>query len=668
MTLYKQLTTWILAIFILFSLTVTASHFSSLRDQIALQAYVRLHHDILSAEAAVKPSLISQNTQQLTSVIEQVFSGQDWFRFRLILSQNKGVIEKQRPVNNDEIPNWFVNLGLFEPLTKSHTISYGWEQLATLSITADSISANRQLWQAIDHLILTTLLSLIVSVTVIIVALRRGLKPLDTIVHRAQNLATNQFGSPIPQPSSNDLRIIVKTINHLSSQLEINFKTQAREAAKLREQVYRDSVSGMGNRSFFISQLNSWLAKSPKGGLALLKTSLIEDCYQNHGFNRGDQLVKEIATGLNEGIIYNDITLARLSYDEFALLAPDISADKLKIVGETMLSVIDDLQSESAVTIPHSAHVGLLLNHQPSTSSTLLSQLDNALSKAALTPQQPITLIKEGSAQIAFGKQQWKSLLVEAIDNDLFIYHFQPVANNRNGIYHHEVFSAIKTNNDVYTASQFLGAIEDLGIGSLFDRHVVAQLINRLNADHQLGPLAINITHSSICEPAFIRWLSKILEHNQSLSSRLFFELPEASFVRHPDATNLLCSAIRFYKFRFGVDNYGRHFKSLDYLTEFRPDYVKIDFVYTHQLNDQSKSRLLSSISRTAHSLNIMTIATRVETETQLERLSELFVSGFQGFIIERFNAEQQTEQLNTSRLPVGHSVLTQQIDNNKEQ
>ena len=62
---------------------------------------------------------------------------------------------------------------------------------------------------------------------------------------------------------------------------------------------------------------------------------------------------------------------------------------------------------------------------------------------------------------------------------------------------------------------------------------------------------------------------------------------------------------------------------------------MKIDFAYTQQLNDQTKSGVLSSISRTAHSLNIMTIATRVETETQLERLAELFVTGFQGYICE---------------------------------
>lgn len=647
MTLYRQLITWILAILILLILAVTTIQFTSLKTDIHQRSLSDFNNELSTVELALRPYFSTANTTQLSAVIEQLFTNETWSHMSITQNQSNQIIERHRSPSSEGVPEWFINLGLFEPLTKTLTINNGWEPLAKVSVTVTPIPSYRQLWKMTVRSLYSALIPLAIACMGLIIFLRRRLKPLANIVNRAQAISNNQFGSPIPLPTAQDLKTVVKLINHLTSQLEVNFKAQAREAVKLREQAYRDSVSGLGNRSFFISQLNSWLSKSPKGGLALLKTELIDNCYRNQGFDDGDQLVKNIATGLNEGIIYSDVTLARLSYDEFALLVPNISADKLKVIGETMLSVIDDLQNDDASNSPQTAHVGLLMNNQSSTSSTLLAQLDNALTKAALTPQQPMALIEESSSHSTLGKQQWKSLLLEAIDNDLFSYHFQPVANEKKGIYHHEVFSAIKNKGEVYTASQFLGAIEDLGVGSLFDRHVVAQLINRLNADHQLGPLAINITNSSITDPAFIRWLSQVMERNQSLSSRLLFELPEASFVRHPDSTSLLCSAIRFYKFRFGVDNYGRHFKSLDYLKEFRPDYVKIDFAYTHQLNDQTKSSVLSSISRTAHSLNIMTIATRVETETQLERLSELFVSGFQGFITERTrpNREQyQTE------------------------
>ncbi|NVP02676.1 EAL domain-containing protein, partial [Photobacterium damselae subsp. damselae] len=55
-----------------------------------------------------------------------------------------------------------------------------------------------------------------------------------------------------------------------------------------------------------------------------------------------------------------------------------------------------------------------------------------------------------------------------------------------------------------------------------------------------------------------------------------------------------------------------------------------------------TKANVLSSICRTAHSLNIKTIATRVETETQKERLSDLFITGFQGFVIEKGITEEK--------------------------
>jgi EAL domain-containing protein (putative c-di-GMP-specific phosphodiesterase class I) len=84
------------------------------------------------------------------------------------------------------------------------------------------------------------------------------------------------------------------------------------------------------------------------------------------------------------------------------------------------------------------------------------------------------------------------------------------------------------------------------------------------------------------------------------------------------------------------VDNYGRNFQSLDYLQRFKPDYVKIDFAYTNNIDDDAQGHVLASVCRTAHNLNITTIATRVETEAQLARLSELFVNGFQGYIFEK--------------------------------
>ncbi|PSW18116.1 diguanylate phosphodiesterase [Photobacterium sanctipauli] len=533
-------------------------------------------------------------------------------------------------------PSWLNQLVGIQSYTATHDLAHAGNLGIKVITEHGPAQSLQQLWHSTLGFSASSLLAIIFLNTISVIALVSKHRPLLLIADYASEAKRKQSRSPLPLPASADVKAIVKLVNHLNAQLNNLFKQQANEAVKLKEQAYRDKVSGLGNRQYFINQLNSWISTNPSGGVALLKTTLIDDTYRQHGFDQGDQLVKQIAEELNSNIIHSEISLARLSYDEFAVLVPNTTAKKLQAIGEGMLNVLNTIQAQAGTSSPDCAHIGLLITEKATSASHLLTQLDNLLAQAALTPETPLAFSQESNAAIAFGKQQWKALLIEAIDNNFFRYHDQPVTTEQGTVYHYEVFSSIHKGKDKFSARQFLGAIDELGAGVLFDRETIASSINRLNADHTLGPLAINITTSSVNDPAFIRWLTTTMERNQRLADRLFFEIPEACFVRSPDSCSLLCSAIRFYKFRFGVDNYGRYFKSLDYLTEFRPDYVKIDFSYTHQLNDEVKQALLSSISRTAHSLKIMTIATRVETETQLERLSDLFVSGFQGYIVEK--------------------------------
>ena len=463
--------------------------------------------------------------------------------------------------------------------------------------------------------------------------IRRRLLPLSQLAQQSASL-----NKQLPDIALNSLeaQAWVNMLGHFKKQLDDIFRQQALEANKLKAQAYQDKVSGLGNRHYFINQLNAWLDNPQQGGLILLKSTLLDEVYQQNDFEKGDSFTRQLAEEFNSNIVHAQVYLARLSYDEFAVLLPNISTEKLQHIAEDMLKVHQQQEKAYRGDTSDSVFLGLLIIEQATSASHVLGQLDNILAQATRNPAEPIQLAENQHQVPSFGKQQWKSLLLEAIDNNAMDYKYQPVINERQHQYHFEVFSSLKSQQSRYQANQFLGAIEDVGAGMLLDKHVIAHHINILNADLSRGPFAINLSTNSITDPAFNRWLDQALARNQHLADRLHFEIPESCFIRTPDACSLLCSAIRFYKFKYGVDGYGRYFKSLAYLEEFRPDYAKVDYSYTHQLNDELKKQLLSSICRTAHSLNIMTIATRVETETQLNRLSDLFVSGFQGFYTEQ--------------------------------
>lgn len=184
--------------------------------------------------------------------------------------------------------------------------------------------------------------------------------------------------------------------------------------------------------------------------------------------------------------------------------------------------------------------------------------------------------------------------------------------------------------------NQYLFALEQLNASHIFDEYVIESMVKRISAGGISEPLAINIAQSSISQPSFIRWVTQLLNKHKDEAPLLHFEIPESCFINSPHHTALFCNAVRAAGADFGVDNYGRHFQSLDYINEFRPAYVKLDYLYTHHLDDEKQKFTLTSISRTAHNLGITTIASRVETQTQLDFLSEHFIEVFQGFIVDK--------------------------------
>ncbi len=594
--------------------------------------------DTLPATLSILDNQIITRRQEseLIEILNYLFPAQHYNHSALLFADSTPLIriDNQRSITN--VPQWFQSLITIPEHIEKRMVNNNNYDVGIIEVSASSRWAYTKYWQLFSNTLISHLFLMLAGGCLIYIISKKHFASLQRLTTRAQNI-DNLNQAPMPLPEESDIKTIVRAFNKLTYQLDVNFKNQANEAVKLREQAYLDPISGLGNRSFFIHQISSWLDESHKGGLALIQTTLISDYYEHKGYQAGDKLIKQIAARLNEVIIYNDATISRLSRDEFAVLIPNLSSEKLTLLGKMILKIFTDIERNSDIDSAITTDIGLVYNEARLTPSQLLTQLDNALTQAKLTPHESIALIKDPTSHDTLGKQQWKQLLEQAINEDLFQYKFQPATLENRSIYHYEVFTGIQKNKDFYSAGQFLGAIEDLKIGSWFDRHVIVTIINRLNADRTIGPFAINVTNSSIADPSFIRWLDKLLANNTQVASRLFFELQEISCIRNTDATSILCSTIKRHRFGVGIDNYGRHFQSLTYLKEINPDYVKIDYAYTYQLNDQTKSAVLSSICRTAHSLDIKAIATRVETETQLERLSDLFVSGYQGFITEKY-------------------------------
>ncbi len=639
MTLYKKLVVGIITVFILLMASVFVIDFNTIRASLERQQHSKVSNTMDTVGLALAPYLKEKDTVAVESVINTLFDASTYSVVSLTSLNSDYQFVRNFPVKPNPVPKWFTDLNIFKAIHEKEVVKSGWMELAEMTIISHPGSANEKLWKSFLRLLTQFGILLLVGVILISFILRRSLKPIDAIVRKMQDIAGNRFSEPLSRPKTKDLVTIADGINAMSAQIELSFKEQAREAQRLRTQAYLDPVSKLSNRSFYMSQIDQWLAEETQGGIALLHAEYIGELYETKNYLRADTLVKELAKRLKNTIDVPGATIARLSDDEFGLLFPHMDESELRILADSIVGCIRELnydsngQSKPKVTLGV-AHSKVRKNH-----SEILAMVDNALAKAKARPDKPYGFISSEAPSNLMGKQQWKALVEEAIEQNRIHFRFQSAKNNWGKVFHNEVFSSIEKNGEIFEANQYLFALEQLEASSIFDQYVIESMITMLENGELKDPVAINISQTSLSQPSFIRWTTTTLAEHSEVASKLHFEIAEQCYIEHPHHTALLCNAIRQAGAAFGVDNYGRNFRSLDYIPEFRPDYVKLDYLFIHNLNDEKQKFTLTSISRTAHNLGITTVASRVETQIQLDFLTEHFVEVFQGFILDKESA-----------------------------
>lgn len=634
MTLYKQLVSWMTAVFLLLLISVFAIEFRTTQTFLENQQRSEVNNTINSMGLALAPYLENEDKVAAESVINALFDGSYYSAVRLTLLSTNEEIVRVYPIKIENVPKWFTDLNLFRTISENRIITSGWIQLAEVEIVTHPGYAYQQLWNSLTQLGMIFFIVIGLGIVVISMVVKRALSPLQSIVIKMKEVSENNFDTKLAKPKTKDLEAVISGINSMSSQISLSFKAQVQEAEKLRDQVYLDPISGLGNRSFFMGQLNTWLSESSKGGIAILKVNFINRVYEQDGYEAGDALVHQLANLLKATLPSSNVTLTRLNSSEFGFIFPNIEEVELKLAAENIIAYTQDIKGDPTATAPVDAELGVVFNENRKTTTEILSLVDNALTQAHATPELLFGFIADESQHQLMGKQQWKQFVDEAISEQLFNFTLQLATARIGTVFHQEVFSAIEKEGQRYSANQYLFALEQLNETTSFDQFVISTMLERIKTNEITQPVAINLANGSVANPSFVRWLTALLKKNKEAMPLLHFEIQESAFIESEDHTALLCNVIRESGAEFGVDNYGRNFESLEYIKVFRPKYVKLDYLFTHQLDDEKQRYILTSISRTAQSLGITTIASRVENKEQLELLSEHHIDVFQGFFV----------------------------------
>jgi len=644
MSLYRQLIIFTFLLFVLLFMGTWYAKVQSTRTFLINQLESHAQDTATSLSLSVSTHAAAKDMSTVESMINAVFDRGYYQIVRFTDPRGNALVERALDVKIENVPTWFIKwLPLNTPEANSYVMA-GWRQAGTIFIKSHPGYAYATLWNDVRNM--TTWFAACAAFVLIAggLGLRILLRPLVNVERQADAICKKEYRIQDPLPWTKELRSVVQAMNRMTRKVKEMFEEQVAQAEGLRERAYHDQLTGLGNRRYFESQINSRLDSheiSANGAIILLRIHNLETLNRERGFQSGDNLLQRVAALLQETTKHLTISVsARLTGGDFGVFIPDVLPLDADLIVSELMGRISQLSAEEISLTDNIGNAGVATYDGLTTISMLLSEADLALGSAMQKGPNDwdMRVIAAGAEKAPIGLQQWKETLTKALKDRRIFLEAQPVVKcgDITQVIHMEIFARIiHEDGTPLKAASFLPLAERLDLVATIDRIVIEETMKTDFKRLGIERIAFNLSPASLRDDSFKQWITTTLQKLQGSSPHICFEFPEYAAIQNLPLVRDFSSTARKFGHSIGLDHYGQSFSKLGYLQSLHPEYVKIDRAYTGELDKaEGDSRFyIGALCSVAHSIDITVVAEGVESEQQMKVVSGLNVDGAQGFL-----------------------------------
>jgi diguanylate cyclase (GGDEF)-like protein len=145
--------------------------------------------------------------------------------------------------------------------------------------------------------------------------------------------------------------------------------------------------------------------------------------------------------------------------------------------------------------------------------------------------------------------------------------------------------------------------------------------------------LAVNVSSEHARDDDFLPMVRELLDEHDMPPALLELEFTENAFMLDPDDRNPMIEQLKQLGVQVVIDDFGKGYSSLSYLTRLPVDSLKIDLSFLHGVSDNERDRAMArAIIALGASLGLRVIAEGIETSDQRQFLMDNKCSFGQGF------------------------------------
>ncbi len=437
------------------------------------------------------------------------------------------------------------------------------------------------------------------------------------------------------------------TLKRKVAQLEHEVSERQIAEHELKRLVSQDDLTGLMNRNFFMTRLETSLHAIERhhghGRYALLFVDLDNFKHINDslGHDIGDQLLVGVAQKLRGNVEIQD-TVARLGGDEFALWIEDMPGDHVAgIIATRLIKALGQPLYIDNHEIRITPSIGIALYpDNGKTPGILLRNADLAMYHAKSAGRNNFQYFTSAMNRRVLERMSLERELRRALEQNEIeaFYQLRMRTSDRRPIGMEVLARWPHPDNGMIPPSAFIPLAEETGLIETLGRIILdkagRQFRQWCDAGLDPGRLSINLSPRQFRQKTLVDQILQSASRSGLPLDRLELEITESAIMDDIASAIAIMNELKSHGITLSIDDFGTGYSSLSHLQHFPVDILKIDRSFIRDLNgpDCQQARLVESIIRLGHSLNLGVVAEGVETEAQFSIVRELGCEEAQGY------------------------------------
>ncbi len=632
MSLFKQITIVMSLFLSVVILSVMTLNFHSAKKYAQEELYANAQNSAASLSLSLSNAKGDVNT--MSTMINAVFDSGYYKEITLLDNNEQTLFKRTKEESPLDIPSWFTQLYSFDTPVASANVSAGWNPIGQLQITSLEDSAHEKLYENFLELLEVFLLIAFITFALLFFLLKLILSSLQRLEEQAEAVSDNNFIINENIPSTTEFKQVTLAMNKMVTKVKEIFEREAASVQNYHKVLYTDTLTSLGNRNFFEQKINEFIASQEADSSGVILTLYfdgIAEANNSVGHEKVNALIQELANHIKARVSQaDDVLVARIDGTKFCMVFPGLQKEDIEIHA-------DELLAQSIITLERASipecdcaiklvQVDYGLNDS---ASTLISHIEKSLQRAQ---KNTISYTTDEDTPV-------HSLQREIIENRIkehsIALALQDVYDNEDNILHAEAYVRLfDEDKNLHEAGDFIPLVHKMGLDTKLDQNVINHVLKEPLIQDKT--IAINISAQFLKDPDAIQWLKERLASIPK-ERVLNFEISNHSLLSCINEGVSLSNLLKASGHHFGIDRFNiEEGSNLNYLQMIKPEYVKIDSHYLHDMLQGEQERNNPVLQNMIEGLDIKIIANNIEDETIKHALEEMGIKYFQGSLLSR--------------------------------